>query len=174
MQTFQKTWTQVLLHWNITRPLNLHSVQHQVFFLSLLKVFDLFFVPSSQTITRVRTRVSGCIYLCAGLTCGEFALQGNISGFSSYFCSQVLNPQRLRSLEKWLQDTETTLTQINGQRKYGAPPPGRWETTASRPHWLVLTQLKTLFHFLHHDNPVAAQIPPFPDPFRLKLSISPV
>ncbi|KAK3558319.1 hypothetical protein QTP86_017275 [Hemibagrus guttatus] len=37
---------------------------------------------------------------------------------------QMLNPQKLESLEKWLEETNTTLTQINGQRRYGGPPPG--------------------------------------------------
>lgn len=46
-----------------------------------------------------------------------------------FLCLQVLNPQKLKSLEQWLQETNTTLTQINGQRKYGAPPPGTCETT---------------------------------------------
>ncbi|KAK6298908.1 hypothetical protein J4Q44_G00304180 [Coregonus suidteri] len=36
--------------------------------------------------------------------------------------SQVLNPERLKALEKWLQETEVKLTQVNGQRKYGGPP----------------------------------------------------
>ncbi|XP_072529664.1 dead end protein 1 [Salminus brasiliensis] len=36
---------------------------------------------------------------------------------------QVLNPHKLRALEEWLQETSITLTQINGQRKYGGPPP---------------------------------------------------
>ncbi|KAG9281250.1 dead end protein 1-like [Astyanax mexicanus] len=36
---------------------------------------------------------------------------------------QVLNPLRVRALEEWLKTTSITLTQINGQRKYGGPPP---------------------------------------------------
>ncbi|XP_030621339.1 dead end protein 1, partial [Chanos chanos] len=38
--------------------------------------------------------------------------------------TQILNPQRLKSLEEWLNKTAITLTQVNGQRKYGGPPPG--------------------------------------------------
>ncbi|XP_051505291.1 dead end protein 1 [Myxocyprinus asiaticus] len=45
---------------------------------------------------------------------------------------QVLNPQRLKSLEEWLQKTSITLTQVNGQRKYGGPPPG-WQGPAPGP-----------------------------------------
>ncbi|KAF7702366.1 dead end protein 1 isoform X1 [Silurus meridionalis] len=37
---------------------------------------------------------------------------------------QMVNQQRIKSLERWLQETKITLTQINGQRRYGAPPPG--------------------------------------------------
>ncbi|XP_062381110.1 dead end protein 1 isoform X2 [Sardina pilchardus] len=32
-------------------------------------------------------------------------------------------PERLKALEDWLQKTNTTLSQVNGQRKYGGPPP---------------------------------------------------
>ncbi|XP_023845712.1 dead end protein 1 isoform X1 [Salvelinus sp. IW2-2015] len=35
---------------------------------------------------------------------------------------QVLNPERLKALEMWLQETDVKLTQVNGQRKYGGPP----------------------------------------------------
>ncbi|KAF5900746.1 dead end protein 1, partial [Clarias magur] len=42
---------------------------------------------------------------------------------------QVLNPEKLKSLEKWIQETNTTIKQINGQRKYGGPPPG-WKGPA--------------------------------------------
>ncbi|MCJ8735689.1 hypothetical protein PDJAM_G00250250 [Pangasius djambal] len=45
---------------------------------------------------------------------------------------QMLNPQRLKSLEKWLEETNTTLTQVNGQRRYGAPPPG-WRGPSPGP-----------------------------------------
>ncbi|KAA0709675.1 Dead end protein 1 [Triplophysa tibetana] len=36
----------------------------------------------------------------------------------------VLNTRRLKSLEEWMQKTSITLTQVNGQRKYGGPPLG--------------------------------------------------
>ncbi|XP_062856741.1 dead end protein 1 [Trichomycterus rosablanca] len=36
---------------------------------------------------------------------------------------EALNSQNLKSLEEWLQKTSITLTQVNGQRKYGGPPP---------------------------------------------------
>ncbi|XP_028272682.1 dead end protein 1 [Parambassis ranga] len=36
--------------------------------------------------------------------------------------SQVLNLERLQALETWLKTTNTKLTQVNGQRKYGGPP----------------------------------------------------
>ncbi|XP_010900699.3 dead end protein 1 [Esox lucius] len=38
------------------------------------------------------------------------------------FSSQVLNPERLKALEIWLQETGIKLNQVNGQRKYGGPP----------------------------------------------------
>ncbi|XP_027020922.2 dead end protein 1 isoform X1 [Tachysurus fulvidraco] len=37
---------------------------------------------------------------------------------------QMVNPERLESLEKWIKENNITLTQINGQRIYGGPPPG--------------------------------------------------
>ncbi|KAF4081039.1 hypothetical protein AMELA_G00156230 [Ameiurus melas] len=45
---------------------------------------------------------------------------------------KMLDPQRQKSLEKWLQETNTVLTQVNGQRRYGAPPPG-WTDPAPGP-----------------------------------------
>ncbi|XP_052010872.1 dead end protein 1-like [Xyrauchen texanus] len=45
---------------------------------------------------------------------------------------QGLNPQKLKSLEEWLQKTSITLTQVNGQRKYGGPPRG-WQGPAPGP-----------------------------------------
>nr|WKN12637.1 dead end protein [Pterophyllum scalare] len=36
--------------------------------------------------------------------------------------TQVLNLERVQALETWLQTTNTKLTQVNGQRKYGGPP----------------------------------------------------
>ncbi|XP_068571449.1 dead end protein 1 [Cebidichthys violaceus] len=36
--------------------------------------------------------------------------------------SQVLNLERVQALETWLKTTNTKLTQVNGQRKYGGPP----------------------------------------------------
>ncbi|CAI5682167.1 unnamed protein product [Oreochromis niloticus] len=36
--------------------------------------------------------------------------------------SQVLNLERVQALEIWLKATNTKLTQVNGQRKYGGPP----------------------------------------------------
>lgn len=40
-------------------------------------------------------------------------------------------PERLKALEDWLQKTNTTLIQVNGQRKYGGPPQGK--PVAHRP-----------------------------------------
>ncbi|XP_068999931.1 dead end protein 1-like [Embiotoca jacksoni] len=34
----------------------------------------------------------------------------------------MVNRERLQALETWLNNTNTTLTQVNGQRKYGGPP----------------------------------------------------
>nr|XP_046261785.1 dead end protein 1 isoform X2 [Scatophagus argus] len=36
--------------------------------------------------------------------------------------NQVLNLKRVQELETWLKSTDTKLTQVNGQRKYGGPP----------------------------------------------------
>ncbi|KAL7858536.1 hypothetical protein AOLI_G00186380 [Acnodon oligacanthus] len=36
---------------------------------------------------------------------------------------QVLNPQTLRALEEWQRRESVALTQVNGQRRYGGPPP---------------------------------------------------
>nr|BBB36995.1 dead end protein [Nibea mitsukurii] len=36
--------------------------------------------------------------------------------------SEVLNLERVQELETWLKTTNTKLTQVNGQRKYGGPP----------------------------------------------------
>ncbi|XP_044220413.1 dead end protein 1 [Thunnus albacares] len=36
--------------------------------------------------------------------------------------NQVLNLERVQALETWLKTTNTKLTQVNGQRKYGGPP----------------------------------------------------
>uniref|UniRef100_A0AAY5ELW0 DND microRNA-mediated repression inhibitor 1 n=1 Tax=Electrophorus electricus TaxID=8005 RepID=A0AAY5ELW0_ELEEL len=45
---------------------------------------------------------------------------------------QVLSTQRRRSFEDWLESTSITLTQVNGQRKYGGPPTG-WRGPAPGP-----------------------------------------
>ncbi|KAF4105061.1 dead end protein 1 [Onychostoma macrolepis] len=45
---------------------------------------------------------------------------------------QVLNPQRLKALQEWMQKSSITLTQVNGQRKYGGPPPG-WQGPVPGP-----------------------------------------
>ncbi|XP_004566657.3 dead end protein 1 [Maylandia zebra] len=46
--------------------------------------------------------------------------------------SQVLNLERVQALEIWLKATNTTLTQVNGQRKYGGPPEV-WEGATPGP-----------------------------------------
>ncbi|KAM6953353.1 dead end protein 1 [Aplochiton taeniatus] len=46
--------------------------------------------------------------------------------------SLVLNPERLKSLETWLKETNIRLTQVNGQRKYGGPPDD-WSGPAPGP-----------------------------------------
>ncbi|KAG1962243.1 RNA-binding protein [Pimephales promelas] len=45
---------------------------------------------------------------------------------------QVLNPEKLKSLKEWVQKSSITLTQVNGQRKYGGPPPD-WRGPAPGP-----------------------------------------
>ncbi|XP_054879311.1 dead end protein 1 [Poeciliopsis prolifica] len=41
-------------------------------------------------------------------------------------CSPVQNIKREQALKAWLETTNTKLTQVNGQRKYGGPPEG-WD-----------------------------------------------
>ncbi|XP_061092076.1 dead end protein 1 [Conger conger] len=45
---------------------------------------------------------------------------------------QVLNVESIASLESWMQRTATKLVQVNGQRKYGGPPPD-WTGPAPGP-----------------------------------------
>ncbi|XP_055034484.2 dead end protein 1 [Misgurnus anguillicaudatus] len=45
---------------------------------------------------------------------------------------QLFNPHALKALKEWMQKSSTTLTQVNGQRKYGGPPPG-WHGPAPGP-----------------------------------------
>uniref|UniRef100_A0A8D3CPT0 RRM domain-containing protein n=1 Tax=Scophthalmus maximus TaxID=52904 RepID=A0A8D3CPT0_SCOMX len=45
----------------------------------------------------------------------------------------VLNLERVQVLETWLQMTNMTLTQVNGQRKYGGPPEA-WDGPAPGAH----------------------------------------
>uniref|UniRef100_H3C5P2 RRM domain-containing protein n=1 Tax=Tetraodon nigroviridis TaxID=99883 RepID=H3C5P2_TETNG len=40
---------------------------------------------------------------------------------------RMLNPGRVRKFENWLKRTNTKLTQVYGQRKYGGPPPPGWD-----------------------------------------------
>ncbi|XP_077451296.1 dead end protein 1-like [Stigmatopora argus] len=40
--------------------------------------------------------------------------------------NQVINVERMEALEAWLTTTQTKITQVNGQRKYGGPPEA-WE-----------------------------------------------
>lgn len=44
----------------------------------------------------------------------------------------MLSVERLKELDKWLLATNTRLTQVNGQRKYGGPPEGKRDFN-SRP-----------------------------------------
>ncbi|KAG5853356.1 hypothetical protein ANANG_G00072420 [Anguilla anguilla] len=45
---------------------------------------------------------------------------------------QILNQENLASLESWVQRTAIKLVQVNGQRKYGGPPPD-WTGPAPGP-----------------------------------------
>lgn len=39
------------------------------------------------------------------------------------WCERV-NPENKAALEAWVRETGVRLVQVNGQRKYGGPPPG--------------------------------------------------
>lgn len=39
------------------------------------------------------------------------------------WCERV-NPENKAALEAWVRETGIRLVQVNGQRKYGGPPPG--------------------------------------------------
>nr|XP_023685152.1 dead end protein homolog 1 isoform X1 [Paramormyrops kingsleyae] len=49
--------------------------------------------------------------------------------------TQVLNPASISSLECWVQKTAVKLVQINGQRKYGGPPPRCNDDITDWPDW---------------------------------------
>ena len=36
-----------------------------------------------------------------------------------------MNPENKAALEAWVRETGIRLVQVNGQRKYGGPPPGK-------------------------------------------------
>lgn len=42
---------------------------------------------------------------------------------SQQWCERV-NPENKAALEAWVRETGIRLVQVNGQRKYGGPPPG--------------------------------------------------
>ncbi|XP_059919864.1 dead end protein 1 isoform X1 [Gadus macrocephalus] len=44
-------------------------------------------------------------------------------------CVQMVNPARLQALEAWRNENHISLSQVNGQRRYGGPPDG-WEGPA--------------------------------------------
>lgn len=63
------------------------------------------------------------------ISCSKEAIHASSSLHSlvlslTLFLPQVLNLERVQELETWLKTTNTKLTQVNGQRKYGGPPEG--------------------------------------------------
>lgn len=47
----------------------------------------------------------------------------NQSSCPQLWCERV-NPENKAALEAWVRETGIRLVQVNGQRKYGGPPPG--------------------------------------------------
>lgn len=47
----------------------------------------------------------------------------NLPSFLQQWCERV-NPENKAALEAWVRETGIRLVQVNGQRKYGGPPPG--------------------------------------------------
>lgn len=47
----------------------------------------------------------------------------NLPLFPQQWCERV-NPENKAALEAWVRETGIRLVQVNGQRKYGGPPPG--------------------------------------------------
>lgn len=64
---------------------------------------------------------------------------------------QVLNIERVKELETWLKTTNTKLTQVNGQRKYGGPPEG--ERGYPAPYCLSL-----LLHIIHTQSEMRTEV----------------
>ena len=44
--------------------------------------------------------------------------------FSPQLWCERVNPENKAALEAWVRETGIRLVQVNGQRKYGGPPPG--------------------------------------------------
>lgn len=66
---------------------------------------------------------------------------------------KMLNFERLRELEKWLLATNTRLTQVNGQRKYGGPPEGKSDASAP-PHATPYYPIRSILHHMIFNNSV--------------------
>ena len=45
--------------------------------------------------------------------------------FSPQLWCERVNPENKAALEAWVRETGIRLVQVNGQRKYGGPPPGK-------------------------------------------------
>lgn len=58
--------------------------------------------------------------------------------------AKVVNFERVRELETWLHATNTRLVQVNGQRKYGGPPEGERDCSAT-----PRTASYTWYYFIH-------------------------
>lgn len=53
------------------------------------------------------------------------------------WCERV-NPENKAALEAWVRETGVRLVQVNGQRKYGGPPPGTLAPGLRRPVYASL------------------------------------
>ena len=49
-----------------------------------------------------------------------------------------MNPENKAALEAWVRETGIRLVQVNGQRKYGGPPPGTLVPALSLPGYASL------------------------------------
>ncbi|KAL6473925.1 hypothetical protein MHYP_G00174860 [Metynnis hypsauchen] len=83
---------------------------------------------------------------------------------------QVLNPQSLRALEQWQRRESVALTQVNGQRRYGGPPPG-WRGPVPGPGCEVFISQIPRDVFEDHLIPLFQSIAPLYE-FRLMMNFS--
>lgn len=67
----------------------------------------------------------------ARLGAGAAIRHSNLPFRLQLWCERV-NPENKAALEAWVRETGIRLVQVNGQRKYGGPPPGTSQPYACR------------------------------------------